>query len=231
MPTNVVLVDFRTSPASPAELSAVASALTKQALEHFAVPPPKGWGLSALVTAAVPSAIEPGDWVMGLFDHPDQPGALGYHDRTKHGQPLMKVFPALCEQDGVKWSSCASHELLETLADPETCRSVQDKHGNFWALEVCDAVEAESYDIDGVTVSDFVTPAYFEPSSSRLDEQGKPLPLDYLRKVHTPYALRPGGYNQVYVPGQGWTQKTAETAPRAYRQDLPGRRARRLPKL
>src|SRR2546430_17094881 len=41
-----------------------------------------------------------------------------------------------------------------------------------YALEVCDSVEADNlgYFIDGVLVSDFVTPAWFEPTcADRLD--------------------------------------------------------------
>ena len=41
-----------------------------------------------------------------------------------------------------------------------------------YALEVCDAVEADElgYQIDGVQVSDFITPAWFEPTcADRMD--------------------------------------------------------------
>jgi len=38
--------------------------------------------------------------------------------------------------------------------------------GKIYALEVCDAVESDKlgYEIDGVMVSDFITPAWFEPT-------------------------------------------------------------------
>jgi len=58
-----------------------------------------------------------------------------------------------------------SHELLEMLADPWINWCATGNDSKIYALEVCDAVEADDlgYDIDGVRVSDFVTPAWFEP--------------------------------------------------------------------
>jgi hypothetical protein len=217
---RVVIIDHSAVKHPTAELETVAAALEQQVNEQFGLPAPAGWGCR--VQVSVDTAPQPGEWVLGLFDHPDQPGALGYHERTKTGLPVMKVFPLLCAQDGVSWSSCASHELLETLADPETCRAAQDRLGQFWALEVCDGVEQDTYVIDGVEVSNFALPAYFEPPRSRT------VKFDWLGLCKGPLEIRPGGYNQVYDSGAGWVQKKMGELS-GYRAKVGSRRqARRL---
>jgi hypothetical protein len=201
-----------------ADLENIAAALQRQVREHFA----PFWNMTAAVYAAV--APQPVDWVIGLFEKADQPGALGYHDETPAGLPLAKVFPLLDKQDNQSLSVTISHELLEMLADPYLSRATQDHTGKFWAMEVCDACENDQYKIDGVDVSDFVTPHYFEPPTKR----AKTDKLDYLNLIKTPYEVRPGGYMQYFDPTQGWQQVVhREIAARAYRQRVEGRAGRR----
>ncbi len=212
----VVLVDH-TGAIPKADLVAAASALQRQVNEHFGLPAPHGWGCQVEVKLGG----TPESWVLGLFASADQPGALGYHDKTKAGLPVMKVFPTLCAQEGISWTSCASHELLETLADPELCRAAQDHTGKFWAIEACDGVEQDSYLIDGVTVSNFALPTYFEPPKSKVK-------YDYLGLCKHPLEVRPGGYNQWYDPNSGWQQvKHVDGKISAYRQTVQGRAVRR----
>lgn len=215
----VVIRDF-TEAIKAKELTRTAAALQRQVNEHFGRPAPQGWGCKVAVRAGgfMPS---PDEWVLGLFTQADQPGALGYHDRTPAGLPLMKVFPALCRQSKVPWSACASHELLETLADPEINRAAQAPDGNFYAMEVCDGVEADTYEIDGVVVSNFATPQYFEPSSDTTGQK-----YDWLGLCKSPLENRPGGYNQFFDPQNGWTQVRYNKIS-AYRQAVIGRGARR----
>jgi hypothetical protein len=45
-----------------------------------------------------------------------------------------------------------------------------------YSLEVCDPVEAPTYEVSGVSVANFVTPAWFDPQapkSSQFDRLGK----------------------------------------------------------
>ena len=107
-----------------------------------------------------------GWWQISVTDNPDQAGALGYHELTSRGTPLGKVFAGLDLQSGASWTVTLSHELLEMLADPWINWCAQGANGKIYALEVCDAVEADKlgYDIDGVLVSDFITPSWFEPT-------------------------------------------------------------------
>jgi len=80
-----------------------------------------------------------------------------------------------------------SHELLEMLADPWINWCAQGSDGRIYALEVCDAVESDSlgYKIDGVLVSDFITPSWFEPTQADR--------IDFKKRVSRPMELAPGG--------------------------------------
>ncbi len=159
-------------------------------------------------------------WGLGLFDNSDQPGALGYHDVTKGGLPLGKAFVGTDLQYGYKPSVTISHELLEMLADPaiNTTVFVQSSavHGRLYAYEICDAVEADAlgYEIDGVLVSDFVTPHWF---ASFHGQQ-----YSFKGNVHAPFQLAPGGYIGIYdVWGRGWRQETASSQTAAALSTVP----------
>src|ERR1043165_7657635 len=131
-----------------------------------------------------------------FLDNSDVAGALGYHDLTSSGRPLGKVFVKTNMDDGASWTVAASHELLEMTADPEINWSAQNpKDGKFYALEVGDPVEADNYgyEINGIKVSNFVYPAYF-------DAYKKGRKLDFMGQVLLPYQLLPGGYILVFDP-------------------------------
>jgi hypothetical protein len=205
--TPVVLVDHY---GAGVDLIPIAHALERQVQEHFA----PVYGLEA--TVGVASSALDGAWVIGLFRDPDQPGALGYHSLGPNGLPCAKVFPELDKQDGANLSTTISHELLEMLADPFLRLAVQASDGRFYANEVCDAVEQDEYEIDGVTVSSFLLPDWYTGGSK----------FDYLGKCNAALEVRPGGYAQVYDPSAGW-QQILNGQMRAYRARLGGRTARR----
>lgn len=144
-----------------------------------------------------------GDWVVEILDESDVKGALGYHE-LDNGFPWMKVFQATCAQFNVSWTSCASHEALEGLADPYVDRAIQTGRRTFTALEVCDPVEVIGYQKFGVEVSDFVTPAWFDGSVTG--------PFNWLQTVTKPLQLLPGGYIGQWRPASGWTTRNAEGA-------------------
>lgn len=222
MINSIVIVDHMSKPvATPQRFADVARALARQVQHDFAKPQPHGWGTHATVRAAVmgaPPAI--GEMVLGLFDHADQPGALGYHDVDLHGVPVLKVFPLLDIADGAEWTVTASHEILETLADPELVWCAQSPiDGRIYAAEICDACEARSYDIQGVMVSDFLLPTYFAPPQDRTGVK-----YDFMGAVTEPYQVLPGGYSQVLTP-DGW--QSIDGGARAYRRTHQGRRTRR----
>jgi hypothetical protein len=145
-----------------------------------------------------------GWWQISVTDNPDQAGALGYHELTSRGTPLGKVFAELDLQSGGSWTVTLSHELLEMLADPWINWCAQGSDGKMYALEVCDAVEADKlgYVIDGVLVSDFVTPSWFEPTQADR--------VDFKRRITKPLELASEGYISVLDADGRWTQIAAQ---------------------
>jgi hypothetical protein len=160
----------------------------------------------ALIPLAKKQPLTAGWWQIVLTDNPDQAGALGYHEMTSQGTPLGKVFAGLDIQSGSSWTVTLSHELLEILVDPWINWCAEGTDGKIYALEVCDAVEADElgYEINGVMVSDFITPSWFEPTEADR--------VDFKRRLSKSMELARGGYVSVLDPAKGWTQITAEGA-------------------
>jgi hypothetical protein len=141
-----------------------------------------------------------------IVDTPDVDGALGYHDTDDQGNPFVKVFvnPILDNGGSITSGSNSlsvtiSHELLETLADAGANVWADGPEGFDYAYELCDPVESDSYDIEGVSVSNFVYPAYFQPKfKGRTD-----LKYDQMGTVKDPLTMTAGGYLiQRTEPGQ-----------------------------
>jgi hypothetical protein len=141
-----------------------------------------------------------GSWWVVFLDDSDQADALAYHDVTDQGLPISKVFARTLTQDNASISVGATHEICEMAVDPTINLAAQDKKGTFWAYEVCDPVEDDryGYEINGVLVTDFVTPAWFGFQNS----QG---PLDFKQHATKPFAVLSGGYAQKFGK-HGWQQ-------------------------
>jgi hypothetical protein len=194
------------------EVAKVVPALQTQVHRDFAA----AWGIDADLEI-VPRGKKPpaGSWWLVILDDSDQAGALGYHDLTTEGMPLGKVFAGTDKKLGYIWSVTASHELLEMLADPDINLTVfvqpSGDRGRLYAYETCDACEADGfgYDINGVTVSDFVFPSWFE-SFRKSGTQ-----FDFGKHIKKPFHLLKGGYIGVFdvASGTGWHQITAEGSP------------------
>jgi hypothetical protein len=118
------------------------------------------WGTPAKLVRS--RETRPKHWNMIFLDDADSPGAEGYHDITWRSRPLAKVFvkPTLAAKDLV--SVTAYHELCEMLIDPMATLWCEGPRSTLWAYEVCDAVEEETFEIDGIAMSDFIFPAYFD---------------------------------------------------------------------
>jgi hypothetical protein len=194
--------------ASDSAVQPMAAAVQKQIQRDFAA----AWNVTAdLVFFPASQAVPKDMWQIGIFDNADQAGALGYHDVTRDGFPLGKVFARTTLVDGGKISVTLSHEVLEMLADPDINLTAfveaPSGGGRLYAYEVCDAVEADvlGYDIDGVTVSDFVTPAWFQSFRKKGSTD-----FSFRKHVNHPFALAEGGYIGYYdvSGGSGWQQLT-----------------------
>lgn len=151
--------------------------------------------------------VPPQAWHLAILDDSDQAGALGYHDVTVAGTPLLKVFAGTDIQYGLSWSVTATHEILEALADPDVSRGEQVDAKRWFALEVGDPVEADdlAYHVPNgkgqqVLCSDFILPAWFHP-----EWQGV-IKYDYMGHCKQALQILQGGYMSVYVSGRGWVQ-------------------------
>src|SRR5713101_772306 len=98
------------------EVAKSLNALQTQVSRDFATV----WGVDATLTFyAQGKAPRSGSWWLTILDNSDQAGAIGYHDLTKQGLPLGKVFAESDIKLGYEWTVTVSHELLEMLADPD----------------------------------------------------------------------------------------------------------------
>lgn len=207
------------------QVQKVVDALQTQVSRDFA----PAWGIDAdLRFVPKGSKPQPGEWWLVILDNSDQAGALGYHDLTSQGLPLGKVFAKSDMAFGEQWSGTASHELLEMLGDPNINLTVFEEStsgGRLYAYEVCDACEAEQfgYKINGVLVSDFVFPSWFESFRKKGTQ------FDLRKKIKKPFQLLSGGYIGIYdvKSGSGWTQLTAERVNFRSRPPVGSRRERR----
>ena len=137
------------------------------------------WGTPAkLVKSKDP---KPGCWHLVFLDDADQKGTSSFHDITYSGMPIAKVFVRPAKKSGEVISVTACHELLEMLVDPSAALWTDGPRGTVWAYEVCDVVEDDKIDFNGIQMSDFVYPAYFD--MFRLKKGAKPAQYDYLKKV------------------------------------------------
>ncbi|KQZ63595.1 hypothetical protein ASD53_18865 [Lysobacter sp. Root559] len=110
-----------------------------------------------------------GDGVLYVLDRFDEELA-GAHETDFRGVPAGVVYLDLSKGLQEDWSVSLSHEALEMIADPQINLVVQGPHPAgldrdvFHWFEMCDAVQAQSYLIDGIGVADFVLPLYFTPT-------------------------------------------------------------------
>ena len=211
------------------EIAAALPALQKQVTEHLA----PVWGVDAtLFFTPSGQTLPAGVWWVAILDNSDQAGTLGYHDLTTDGLPLGKVFAATDLLNGYSWTVTASHEILEMLIDPDINLGVlvQDAEnaGTLYAYEICDPCEIDqfAYTIDGVMVSDFVFPSWFESFRAPGSCQ-----FDVMQQINAPFQLLDGGYISIYKinEGSGWQQLNARKMPQGYaaRAAVGTRRERR----
>lgn len=217
----------------PATLAKIAAACQIQMNRDFAA----HWGGAYRVRAGASSLdVQPGEVVFALLSSlPSVPGAIAYHDVNGNGVPVAYDAISLSFSligAGNSVSVAISHEILELSADPPCNRWADAGDNTERAIEVGDPVEAQSYAIDdtGVSVSNFVTPSWFDPGSTG--------PFDFMSSVGLnvnapsgPFMAAPGGYQIERTSGTGEHQVTARRASMATSLRRPwrleSRRARR----
>jgi hypothetical protein len=195
---RIALVDT-TGHIVDAELQRVAAAIDMQVRRDLS----RFWPVDAVITAVShASLLAPGVWPVFIVAESDDNSA-GYH-RTLHQQPYAEVV------DGPNWSIAASHEILEMLVDPSGNRlvaaqaitvtdqgHVQEAAGTLeYLLEICDPSEDPeyAYEIDGVLVSDFYTPEFFDGFSA------PGVRYSFRGVIPHPRRVCPGGYLSWWDP-------------------------------
>ena len=144
-------------------------------------------------------------------------GALAYHWIERNSAPSITVYAGTGAYYGYDNSVSMTHELFELAADPLTSYASEGYPSAFyylekpdlsieqhvqegilaWFNEVADPVEADFYRINGVAISDFVTPAWFN--------DGIGTRYDFMGLCQQAFWIRPGGYAQ-YQDALGWHQ-------------------------
>lgn len=163
------------------------------------------WGTPAKLVKS--NGFLKGAWAVVFLDNADAPGALAYHDLTPDGLPISKVFVKTTRDNGDLVSVSASHELVEMLVDPAINMMTTGPDPKIiYAYESADPVEALSFNVNGIPMSDFVYPAYFEsfhkPGSVKFDQ---------LNKVARPFQILSGGYQIIFKNGK-WSQVTGSAS-------------------
>lgn len=183
------------------ELSAVAAALQKQATRDLG----PIWNVESTVTAFEKLEDLPLDyWPVIVKDDIGDPSAAGYHE-DENGQPFSLV------EYSRGWTLTASHEAMEMLVDPFGRRLVAGEspiaaQGRVrFLVEVCDPSEADkySYHVNGVRVSDFYTPHFFDPKTN------SGVRYSFTEAITAPKQVLPGGYLSWYdSEKREWWQRT-----------------------
>jgi hypothetical protein len=132
---------------------------------------------------------KPSDWQFIYFDDADTAGALGYHDLTKDGQPISKIFVKTTLKDNELVSVTACHELFEMAIDPIANLWAEDTDGTEYAYEMSDPVEEDTFLVDGIQMSNFVHPSWFEPFKHPPGTK-----YDHLGLLKKPFSMTKGGY-------------------------------------
>ena len=163
------------------------------------------WGTPARLVPT--TGFQKKAWALVFLDDADAANALAYHELTPDGLPISKVFVRTILGARESVSVSATHELVEMLVDPAiNLLSTGPDPKTTYAYETADPVEALSFKVDGVAMTDFVYPAYFEvfrkPRSAR---------FDHLNKVTRPFQVLAGGYQIVFRNGK-WSDVTGSKA-------------------
>ena len=207
-----VALTSETKKVSLSELSKVAAALQKQSTRDLA----PIWEIRATVDAfAKLNEVPVGYWPIVVTEE-DLGDAAGIHE-DKDGQPFSLV------KYGNGWSLTASHECLEMLVDPFGNRlvsgpsSMKGQGRVRFLVEICDPSEDTpyAYRSNGILVSDFYTPDYFDPVTS------PNIRYSFSGAIKHPRQVLKGGYLSWHEPkSDHWFQETFFSGNKSRFRDL-----------
>lgn len=192
---NIDIVDMIGLP--PGTLEPIVAAIQIQVSQHAG----PIWGFDAVLS--VQKTARDGNWACGILRYSDVPDALAYHAVLPDGTPYMRVFWQTDLDDHSDPSEDLSHEILEALGDPMCDGSFKDyATDTFYSSENCDPVQGDSYKIGGVSVSNFVYPAWFGQLYTTVFFKDQ---YDFMHLCTEPFQVRDGGYTQTQRrPGKPW---------------------------
>lgn len=204
-----------------AEIKRIVAAVQRQVTEHFQ----PAWGVGAqLLFAASKGDVPEQAYQIVVYrtaEDAEDKDFLGYHYSPK-GYPVANVFLDADIQEDKTISDTLSHEVLEMIVDP-ACNlyayrpSDVGRPERIYFYEVCDAVQCQHYEIDGVSVCDFVYPEWFEnnwkPNSRK---------FDHMELLDHPFHVLKGCYADVFEAKRGsftiWGKDTPEEAQKKERK-------------
>ena len=127
----------------------------------------------------------------------DKADALGYHELTFQGQPISKIFVKTTLANNQLMSVTACHELFEMVIDPLANLWSEAADGTEYAYEMSDPVEEDTFLVDGIQMSNFVYPSWFEPFKHPPGTK-----YDHLGLLKKPFSMTKGGYVIVKKKGK-----------------------------
>jgi hypothetical protein len=166
-------------------LSLATAAIQKQVTDDFG----PIWNVTATVDCFPTLEAKPHDYLPVVIRENVGVTAVGVH----LSDDAERVF-ALVTYREEDWTLTLSHEILEMLVDPFGVRfplgpsPADDGSTVEYLAEVCDPCQGLdfSYPVNGVQVSDFVIPAFYDANG--------PGHYDFRRHIDQPRQLLPGGY-------------------------------------
>lgn len=207
LPHHIAVLSL-TSDVSMRSLMQATAAVQKQVVRDFA----PIWGVQATVDAFGDLLDVPNDYHhVALFgDHGELTDILA---RTIGEEPALRLLDAfeagnftgihlnaLTNQPFAlvsvedPWTIVLSHEVLEMLADPWGNYLVAAPHPKHreervrYLVEVCDPCMSTWYPVNGVRVSDFYTPRYFDPVTN------PGVRYSFTGAIERPQQILEGGY-------------------------------------
>ena len=198
---DIVLIDRSRDPVSTMRLTQVMRALQTQIDRDFGM----AWGERVQLGVAPAGTTPAGVWSISIVDRAAE---LGIH-LDEDGNPSAAV------NAGGDWTLAVSHVLLEMVANPLGQRFIEGQditpHAPVrrveYLVEVCDPCEVYHYEIDGVQVSDFVMPDYYDADAA------PGTAFDFLRRLRRPLQVPRGGYLTWRDPADArWHQKRPDGA-------------------
>jgi hypothetical protein len=198
---------------SDEEIERIIAAVQRQVTEHFQ----PAWGLGAqLVFARSKEDVPARAYQIVVYktaEDAEDKDFLGYH-YSPEGFPVANVFLDADLEEDKTISDTLSHEVLEMIVDPSCNLYAYRPSGvgraeRIYFYEVCDAVQSEHYDIDGVSVCDFVYPEWFENNWKAGSRK-----FDHLHLLDHPFHVLKGCYADIFEARRGsftiWGKDTPE---------------------